>query len=230
MCLSSLSPSVHADAPKRFLTRRRSVLPLRRTGAKDSRGGAVGKRQRKMTSDAQRFEIVQVVVARDRAVLTATRNAVIDFHALRLLGGTPSAHRRAVFRRGCKHRSRRPFRCARAARSAAILIAPLRRTARQRPPMVGPECRTAALAAPGAPARRHHRAAPCAAVHRRTRQCAAGEQRRALGPARIRHDRAAPRPKRTNGWCARSPLALPPRGPRAARDISPTAAACSRCR
>jgi hypothetical protein len=188
-----------------------------------------------MTSDAQRFEIVQVMIARDGAVLAAARNSMIDFHAPGLLRGPPSAHRGAILWQRREGGPRRPLGRGSAAGSAAILVATLCRASRQRPPMIGPERRCASLAAPGAPARRQQRSAPRAAVDRGTCKRAAGEQRRALGPfhpglhARSRLRRQST-PRRTNGRCVQLRLALRPRGPQGARDISPTTAACSRCR
>jgi hypothetical protein len=62
-----------------------------------------------------------------------------------------------------------------AAACTPVAVTPLGRRARPRPPVVVPERIAAALAAPGAPARRQRCAAPRAAVGLRARERAAGE-------------------------------------------------------
>jgi hypothetical protein len=196
-----------------------------------------------------------VVIARDGTVFPAARNAMIDFHALGLFREPPSAHRQSISGGGCKRGLAGSFGRDGSARSAAILVAALCRTARQRPPVVGPKRRSATFAAPRSPARRQRRAAPGAAGRCRACQQAVRQQRGALGTL---HEASAARrcgappagrdfavaggdwpciprranakPTRANGRCGQPRLPLPPRGLRAARDTWPKVAACSRCR
>jgi hypothetical protein len=106
---------------------------------------------------------------------------MIDLHALRFLRAAPRAHRGAVTSRGCKRRFHRSLGRCGAASAAAIAVATLCRAPRERPPMVGPEGRRAAFAAPGSAARRQRAAAPRTRAGGRAREGASRDERGTLG-------------------------------------------------
>ncbi len=121
-------------------------------------------------------------------MLPAARDAMIDFHTSGLLGAAPGAHRVTIGGRPAEGRFRRTLGGRGAAYAAAIPVTPFRGAARERPPVIRPKRRRAAIAAPGPAARRQVRAAPSAPRGGRTRERAAREQRRALRRA---HDALA---------------------------------------
>src|SRR6185312_4325804 len=96
------------------------------------------------------------MIATERAVFTATRDAVVHFHPLRLLGRPPLAGGFAKRRCAREGGLLRSLRCGRPARATAILVAPFGRAPSERPPVIGPKHRSARVAAPRSPARRQY--------------------------------------------------------------------------
>lgn len=121
-----------------------------------------------------------MVIAAEGAVFAATWNAVVHFHALRLLRGAIRPHRRVVFERAREDALGRPLRRCRTTQPTCIFIAPLRGTARERPPVVGPKRRCAAIAAPRPAPRSEFRTAPRTATGARLGERTHGDERRAL--------------------------------------------------
>jgi hypothetical protein len=144
-----------------------------------------------MTRDAQRFEIIEVVDAAQRAVRTQRGCAMIHLDPVFGFARPPHPHCGAVSRLEREAHPARAFRRDVPAARAAILVAALRGGTRLRPPVVVPERLAAAVAAPRAAARRQRFAAPGAAAGQRARERASGEQRRALGRAFRRAYRAS---------------------------------------
>lgn len=161
-------------------------------GEFSTRQAAVGGRMQTMASNTQRFEVFQVVLAGKRAVFAAARHPMVDFHALCFLRRPPGPHRRLVSGRRRPSGLRGALGRGRAARAAAVLIAPFRGAARERPPVVRPERRRAPFAAPSPPARRQSDAAPGAALERGSGERTPRQQRRAFR-RRLHDTRAIPR-------------------------------------
>ncbi len=134
-----------------------------------------------VTPRAKCFQIVQMVIATERTVFAAARNAVVHFHAFRFFCEPIRPHRRAIAGVRRETYFRRAFRRGGAALRAAILIAPFSGAARKRPPVVFPKRIGAAIATPGAAPRGQRGPAPSTPTGSGLRKRADGEQRCALG-------------------------------------------------